>query len=137
MSRRIACKLSGKNDVLVPIYYAGHGVEVGAGGQMMLVPVDARPDDPTLHFSKAQLTCDLLDINTRRIQQAFNIKQVRRATFVVIADCCRESPSSPAHFITHLSSQSLSRAGSLAAGNTNRPRFLFAFACDPGRAARE
>lgn len=66
------------------VYFSGHGVAAGEGGDVFLVPVDATPDalNPQAMLSRADLTRRLMDSGAK--------------TVLVILDMCRNPVAMPA-----------------------------------------
>ncbi|CAE7722888.1 unnamed protein product [Symbiodinium sp. CCMP2592] len=118
-----------KNPV-VPIFFAGHGVEVG--NSQFLVPSDAHSQNDEL-ISLDSIMCRAAKIHRRSRDPADAVQP----TFLLILDTCRSTPSS--HEVRN-------RLADVAAGQTrmvgrarqlSRPDFVIIHACECGGVAQQ
>lgn len=114
---------------VVPIFFAGHGVEVG--NSQFLVPRDARSQNDEL-ISLDSIMCCAAKIHRRSRRPADAVQP----TFLLILDTCRSTPRSD---------EVRKRLADVAAGQTrtvgaarqlSRPEFVIIHACECGGVAQ-
>jgi len=93
---------SGTNNALVVVYYAGHAVEI-PGQSLMWAGVDAPRADPSLHFSTQKCLQGIESMHTVDGAARLGLQDAAlNASFVFLADCCRELSEVPDQFGAHL-----------------------------------
>jgi len=87
MKKQLFQKLSLSQGAIVPIYFAGHGIEVA--GEQYLAPVDARTRKPEDNVALSSFLRMVKTAHMPAAAKAYSSCPVYNATFFIIIDACR------------------------------------------------